>query len=180
MDFASKPTGGLAGGRGVTGQMDLFLPGIHPCTGCLSPRAGRGGFGHQLPVTDTRVCVLHPLGRAQVGPILKLGLRRRPGPHSPRVGDRSPKGAAHAPHPAAVEGSDAPAPPPTSSGPHPAPASPAPRLLSMGMDAPLTIIWVSCCLPRPSRLRSACSDVHQFRSAPGTIFALGKSQTFIL
>ena len=160
---------------GVTGQMDLFLPGIHPCTGCLSPRAGRGGFGHQLPVTDTRVCVLHPLGRAQVGPILKLGLRRRPGPHSPRVGDRSPKGAAHAPHPAAVEGSDAPAPPPTSSGPHPAPASPAPRLLSTGMDAPLTIIWVSCCLPRPSRLRSACSDVHQFRSAPGTIFALGKS-----
>ena len=79
MDFASKPTGGLAGRRGVTGQTDLFLPGIHPCTGCLSPRAGRGGFGHQLPVTDTRVCVLHPLGGAQVGLDTKAGAEETAG-----------------------------------------------------------------------------------------------------
>lgn len=65
----------------MTDRMDLFLPGTHPCTGCLSPRAGWGGFGHQLPVTDTRVCGLHLLGGAQVELILKLGLRRRPGPH---------------------------------------------------------------------------------------------------
>lgn len=97
-------------------------------------------------------------------------------------GGHGPQRVTHSLHPLTREGPDA----PVSSRAQPCPtswAAPVPRLPSAGCahsPALPSSVPPRLCLPPCRRVRSTRPDFHRLRSAPGTIFALGESQTFIL